>query len=154
MPVTNKHIKYILSYFKKSGEQKTLQHFNLKQDTLRRYLDKGKELGITDIEKSAILRRISEQYTDKELEAISKGGRITPGYSKVPVIDFSGARIKIGVLTDTHYGSMVSNPDWTYQAYEMFKKEKVEFVVHCGDVMEGMSNLCRSFKFIFFFFRN
>lgn len=89
---------------------------------------------------NALLIKISEIYTDKELRAIAEGGRIMPGAAKVPVIDFSGRHIRIGAITDTHIGHQQFSEDRLYQAFDEFKREKVDFITHSGDVTEGMSN--------------
>lgn len=86
-----------------------------------------------------VLKKISEMYTDNELRAIAEGGRIVPGAEKVPVIDFSGNHIRIGVITDTHIGHKQFSEDRLMQAFDEFKKERVDFIVHAGDVTEGMS---------------
>ena len=86
------------------------------------------------------LRRIGEIYTDKELEAIAKGGRIIPGRDKVPIVSFDGEYVKFGVMSDSHYGSIYSDPNYTEMAFEEMDKENCSFIVHPGDVVEGMSN--------------
>jgi len=88
---------------------------------------------------SSILKRIGELYTDKELKAIAEGGRIIPGAEKVPIIDFDGMHIRIGAITDTHIGHQRFSEDRLFQAFEEFKKVKVDFITHSGDVTEGMS---------------
>jgi len=87
-----------------------------------------------------ILKKIKDRYTDQELKAIAEGGRIVPGYGPVPVIDFEGDRIRFGVMSDTHIGSAFFKPEIFESAIKEFKKEKCEFIVHSGDVFEGMSN--------------
>jgi len=86
-----------------------------------------------------VLKRISERYTIGELKAIAEGGRIVPGQERVPIIDFEGERIKFGIISDTHLGSIFATEDWIYQAFEIFQKERCEFICHAGDVVEGMS---------------
>jgi len=93
-----------------------------------------------EVEKNKILQQIDKRYTDKEKTAIAEGGRIVPGYSKVPVIDFDGERIRFGVISDTHFGSVYTNEEHYIQALKEFKKERCEFIIHSGDVTEGMSN--------------
>ena len=92
------------------------------------------------VDRGNLVSQIIKNYSDKELEAIAKGGRIVPGYGKVPIISFEGQRVRIGVITDTHLGSVSMPPERMYQAFEEFRKEKVDFITHSGDVTEGMSN--------------
>jgi len=129
-----------MAYYVLHGKQKTLDTFGIeKEDSLRRYISEAKKRGLPEIDKSKILGQIAEQYTEKELKAIASGGRIVPGVAKVPIISFEGERIRIGAITDTHIGHERFDENRLFQAFEEFKKEKVDFIVHCGDVTEGMS---------------
>jgi len=87
-----------------------------------------------------ILLKIKNSYTKKELEAIANGGRLMPGQTRVPIVDFSGDRIRFGYMTDSHLGSIYAKPEWVEQAIKEFKKEKCEFVCITGDITEGLSN--------------
>jgi predicted phosphodiesterase len=87
-----------------------------------------------------ILLKIQGLYSQQELQAIAKGCKILPSVTKTPIINFNGDHFKFGVLSDTHLGSNYTSPELIYKAFEEFKKEKVDFVVHAGDVCEGMSN--------------
>lgn len=91
-------------------------------------------------DKESVLKKIADQYTPTELSAIANGGRIMPGYTKVPIINFDGTRIRIGVIGDTHIGSQYFKKERLFQAFEEFQKEGVDIVTHVGDVTEGMSN--------------
>jgi len=44
---------------------------------------------------------------------------------------------KIGLIADTHFGSVKQQPTLTNKAYEIFKKEKVIMVLHAGDITDG-----------------
>jgi predicted phosphodiesterase len=138
--ISNDKLKELMAYYVMHGRQKTLDTYGIKDDSLRRYLDEAKLRGLPEMDKSRVLGQIAEQYTDKELQAIAKGGRIVPGIAKVPLISFEGERIRIGGITDTHIGHERFDEGRLFQAFEEFKKEGVEFIVHCGDVTEGMSN--------------
>lgn len=92
------------------------------------------------LKKNKRLLEIANLYSEKELEAIAKGGRIVPGLGKVPIVDFDGTRIRFGLLGDTHFGSIYTDPDMWEKAINEFKKEGCDFVAHTGDLVEGMSN--------------
>lgn len=92
------------------------------------------------VTRNKVLDKIIEIYSESELLAISKGGRIIAGLDKVPIISFEGQHLKIGVITDTHIGHLNFSKERLFQAFEEFKKEKVDFIVHSGDVTEGMSH--------------
>lgn len=122
------------------GKEATLKQYDLSEETFNRYVRWAKEHGISTTDRGKIVSQILQNYTDKELEAIAKGGRIVPGYGKVPIVSFEGQRIRVGAFTDTHLGSVKMPPDRVYQAFEEFRKAKVDFITHSGDVCEGMSN--------------
>ena len=85
-----------------------------------------------------LLEGIGQQFSPKELKAISKGeglGRVTPLKVKA---DFHGEEVRFGYLTDTHMGSIYYHEDFLASAVQKWKEEKVDFVVHGGDVTNGM----------------
>ena len=87
-----------------------------------------------------VLQQIQEQYSEKELQAIARGGRIMLGNDPVPMVSFNGQNFRFGVLGDTHIGSIYTDDNMIKMAFDEFKKEKCELVMHVGDVTEGMSN--------------
>lgn len=133
-------IQEIITYFVKHGEEATCKIFQIKQESLTRYLREAKLRNIEALDINNTLRAIQELYSEAELKAIAKGGRLMPGMIKVPIINFEGKHIKVGHITDTHIGSDYFSEDRLYQAFEEFRKEKVDFITHSGDVSEGMSN--------------
>ncbi len=141
MQIKDKKLKEVLTYLQNHSEQETCDNFGLAHESISRYKREARRRGLTlDLDQSSILKQIVEQYSDSELKAIAKGGRVMAGMDKVPVVGFTGQRIRIGAISDTHIGSIYTKPDFLFQAYEQFEKEGVEFVTHSGDVTEGMSN--------------
>lgn len=138
--ITKETLQKIMAVYISEGKESTLTQFGLSEETLNRYLRKAKTLGLSTIDKGKLISQIIQNYSEKELEAIAKGGRIVPGYSKVPIISFDGIRIRVGAITDTHIGSVDFHEERLYQAFEEFRKAKVDFIAHAGDVLEGMSN--------------
>lgn len=138
--VTTEKLQKIVSVYLSEGKDEVFKQFSLSEETFNRYLREAKSRGISTSDRGKLISQIVQNYSDKELEAIAKGGRIVPGYGKVPIVDFEGERIRVGAMTDTHIGSNKMNPDRIYQAFEEFRKEKVDFITHSGDVTEGMSN--------------
>ena len=53
---------------------------------------------------------------------------------------FYGKVVKFGFISDTHLGSKSQQYQQLLTAYKVFNKEKVAFVVHCGDLSEGNGN--------------
>jgi predicted phosphodiesterase len=140
MPVKKEYVQKIVAVLLSEGKDAVISQFNLNEETFNRYLRKAKEFGINTVDRGKIISQIIQNYSDKELEAIAKGGRIVPGYGKVPIVDFDGERVRVGAFTDTHLGSINMAPERIYQAFDEFKKAKVDFITHSGDVCEGMSN--------------
>ena len=138
--VSEERITEIIKYFASNGRKKTLENFNLKEDTLDRYVRKARIEGTLDLSKNKNLQQILENNTDSELAAIARGGRILPGIEKVPIISFEGEHLRVGAITDTHIGHLKFDENRLFQAYEQFRKEKVDFITHSGDVVEGMSH--------------
>lgn len=133
-------LQKIISVYISEGKDEALKQFTLSDETFNRYLREAKKRGMPTSDKNKMMAQILQNYTEKELEAIAKGGRIVPGYGKVPIVDFDGQRVRVGAMTDTHIGSNKMSPDRIFQAFEEFRKEKVDFITHSGDVTEGMSN--------------
>jgi len=138
--LSDERLLEFLKVYQNNGKEQTIKIMALKEASFRRYLTEAQNRGLVDFEKNAILKKIFDNYTKDELKAISNGGRILPGIEKVPIINFEGQRIRVGAITDTHIGHLKFKADRLYQAFEEFKKEKVDFIVHSGDVTEGMSH--------------
>jgi predicted phosphodiesterase len=138
--IDTERLQKIMVIYVTEGEPAVLKQFNLSKETFNRYIREARNRGISTTDRGKLVSQIIQNYTEKELEAIAKGGRIVPGYAKVPIVSFEGERIRIGAITDTHFGSVDFHEEWLYQAFDTFKKEKIEFIVHAGDVLEGMSN--------------
>ena len=139
--ITDTKLKELIHFDLEHGEQKTLETFNIKSETLNRRRREYKErFGDLNLDKSVTLKKISEQYSDDELKAIAKGGRLIPGQDKIPIVSFTGEKIKFAHFTDTHIGSIYFKPEYLKLAIDECKKEGVEFICHSGDVVDGMSN--------------
>jgi predicted phosphodiesterase len=140
MSVSKEHIQKVISVLLAEGKEAVLKQFNVPEETFKRYLRLARQYGISTVDKGKLISQIIQNYNEAELEAIAKGGRVVPGYAKVPIISFEGERIRIGAITDTHIGSVDFHEERLYQAFDEFHKEKVDFIAHAGDVLEGMSN--------------
>ena len=55
-------------------------------------------------------------------------------------LNFSKNKIVFGLISDLHIGSLFYRPDILRHAAENFKRHNVDFVLNCGDSVEGMSN--------------
>jgi len=79
---------------------------------------------------------LNREQTDMVLRALSR-----KAVSFEPVeIEFSENRVKFGVISDTHIGSRFYRHDVMEHALANFARQDVQFVINCGDTVEGMSN--------------
>lgn len=128
---------------RKYGYDVAAKMHGIKRETARRYCrndTRGKRpaKSVTAIDNSDI-NKIAERYTRAELHAIANGGMTMQTKDKI-LIEPTKSVYRIGVITDTHYGSKYTNPDLTLCAFQEFAKAGVDAIFHCGDVTEGMSN--------------
>lgn len=142
MALTIKRSKEIFDLVQEIGIDAAADKLNLNRRSVVRNVRfyKNHNEVESDFNPSATLKKIQELYTEKELQAIASGGRILPGVEKVPIVNFDGDHIRIGAITDTHIGHQQFSEERLLQAFDEFRKEKVDFVVHVGDVTEGMSH--------------
>jgi len=122
LTVLDEQLQQVLDSYTLKGMDETCSIFNLSSETVNRYLREAKERGINGVSVSKSIREIIANYSEEELSAIAKGGRIVPGYAKVPVVSFEGKRIRIGHITDTHIGSLYFDDSRLHQAFEEFKR--------------------------------
>lgn len=85
-----------------------------------------------------LLSSIKKRYTEKEIDYLLKGEGVHNINLKYPTINLAGKHHKIGVISDGHIGSIYSPRDWHYAAFDKFEEEKVDCILHCGDVVEGV----------------
>jgi len=141
MPMQEKRVREVVGNYVLMGNKKTCDVYDIQPSTLNRYIRYAKnELGLEISEINGYLKEIADNYSDKEIKAIAKGGRFMPGMASVPVVEFDGDKIVIGVMGDTHLGSAYTDTELLFKAFNEFEKENVDMVVHTGDVCEGMSN--------------
>lgn len=86
-----------------------------------------------------LLNQLRDRFSDTELRRMARGAMIEPDHSTISH-DFDGDVVTIGGMTDTHIGSIYTDPDLIYQAFDVFANEDVDFIAHAGDIHEGMSN--------------
>lgn len=90
--------------------------------------------------KEKIVNQLLQKYTLNELTSISKGYSPTINDYKPIKIDYKGNKVKIGIVTDTHMGSRYFFEEWWDSMIDVFLNEKVDFIVHVGDLVEGLSS--------------
>lgn len=144
MAYSDKKLIEICKSYNKYGEIKAAEYYGITIDSLKRRIREAKERNLftdsANSQQSKYLNKILEQYTEAELKIIAEGKNQVLHASKKLNINFEGKRVKIGVMTDTHIGHEKFYSERVYAAFEEFKKEKIDFICHAGDVVEGMSN--------------
>ena len=142
--VTDERLLEITRIYMESGLEKTAQVTGMKVASLERYIREAKQRGIfkdaAGDNKRKYINKILDQYSESELKLLSIGKAQILERSKRMDINFGGKRVKIGAITDTHLGHDKFYEERLYAAFDEFKKEKVDFITHAGDVTEGMSN--------------
>ncbi len=146
MASTHNSDEYCLKIAKlvqEKGLEETSKILKIKQTTIERVIREAKSRGIfqgASNSKSKYINKILETYSEAELRLIADAKTFVLEKSKKLNINFEGKSVKIGVMTDTHIGHQKFFPERVYAAFEEFKKEKIDFWCHVGDVTEGMSN--------------
>ncbi len=56
---------------------------------------------------------------------------------KTFIHSFSGRRVRIGVISDTHKGSLYANQKYEDSLINFFNRNKVDAVYHAGDILDG-----------------
>jgi predicted phosphodiesterase len=144
MSNTDEYCLKISKLVQEVGIEETSKILGIKQESVTRRIREAKAKGIfkdavTDV-KSKYINKILENYSEAELRLISDAKSFVLEKSKKININFEGKSVKIGVITDTHIGHLKFFEERVYAAFEEFKKEKVDFICHAGDVTEGMSH--------------
>lgn len=83
--------------------------------------------------------KLQQRYSREELEMLLKGEGLQDKKLRYPKICLHGRHHKIGVIADGHLGSKYSPVEWHLEAFKEFEKEGCECVLHCGDLVEGLT---------------
>lgn len=113
----------------------------IKKETLRRQIRELRRRNGENEEAfdDNIIRQLKERYSVPELKRLVAGSYVEAETSAA-VHDFEGEEITFGVITDTHLGSKYSDPAHLEEAFEVFDKNGASFILHAGDVFEGLSH--------------
>jgi hypothetical protein len=92
-------------------------------------------------EEALVVSRLSQLGLEKkQIDAVIAAFSKTRPSTEPIELKFSELKIKFGVISDLHIGSSFYRRDVLQHAIEHFKREDVQFVVNCGDTIEGMSD--------------
>jgi len=110
-----------------------------RREYLRRTVDDRPETEDFGNSDTALTRQLLDKFTRQELRAIINGSATRTQHGK-HVHKFKGDQITIGVLSDTHLGSVYTDPNYIQQAFDMFDCADVDMITISGDIFEGLSN--------------
>lgn len=136
---SEERINQIVEYALRKGDEETIELYSLTSESLGRYKRKYKENN-ADFEVTKTLRRLQEVYTENELKAIAKGGRLVPGLERVPIVNFKGDCVTFAFFTDPHIGSVYFCEKYYDAFLKECEKEKIDFGACGGDLSHGMDS--------------
>jgi len=130
--VSKTKVAEIMLFCLANGEKETKEKFGLTDETWNRYKrEYKKQYGAIDD-----ILALKARFSEEELSHIAKGER-PPLHNSVKH-SFEGERLKLGIISDPHFGSIYTDSSLTEQAIEEFHKQKVDMIVSPGDLVEGM----------------
>jgi len=81
---------------------------------------------------------------DKALEVLKEKGYVLwkapasgAGLSKIDMSRFKGRKVRVGIVSDTHLGSVHQQLSHLKALYRYFSRRKVKVVLHAGDLIDG-----------------
>lgn len=124
------------------GYQGAADKLGVTKETIRRRVREWHKIHGTQEENPIginLMKELAKRYSRQELARLAKGNLISPNHDTVQHT-FDGDELTIGVISDTHLGSIYTDPNMLFMAFDEFAKQGVDFITHSGDVFEGMSN--------------
>jgi predicted phosphodiesterase len=122
------------------GVDNTAKKYNLNRETIRRYVRMAKSIETPGEQitpkRESLINKLSH-LSDDELSRMVNGSSKKP-YDK-QIIDFDGETIRFLALGDTHIGSVYFDDEKLIAAFDEAKAQGCEFMLHTGDLLEGMS---------------
>jgi predicted phosphodiesterase len=74
-----------------------------------------------------------------EVERLRQSVLSSPTPHKPQPVSWAASSFKFAFITDTHIGHKLAHHNWWDTACDLIAKEKCDFVLHGGDITEGMS---------------
>lgn len=85
---------------------------------------------VVDLEGTLIDQYQTIAQLERQVETLQQ-------FRRQHVADFYDNIIRFGLVSDTHIGSLYAQQDNLEGAYDVFAKEGIETVYHCGDLLDG-----------------
>lgn len=92
----------------------------------------------TVVEHDPLFEKLKERYSLDELKELAKGEGLSKHRIDYPRINLKGEHHRILVMSDTHIGSVYAPEEWHRSVAEMAREQKVEAILHCGDLVDGL----------------
>jgi predicted phosphodiesterase len=136
----------IASMYQEKGEIETAKHFGITIESLMRYMRifKKKPAQViqtpqaTKQKEDPIWSKLKEKFSEDEIQAL-----LNANTSRKPIdnaaYSFSGKTVRFLSLGDTHIGSKFFDETKLLSAFKEAEKQECQFMLHSGDVTEGMS---------------
>ena len=142
MVASNKRAGEVFKLVEDVGYDEAARQLGLGKETVRRYCRSWKKNSAVEREEpfdDNITRQLKERFTPAELRKILAGSVEQPR-SHTMIHDFAGQEFTFGVLADTHFGSKYTDVNMINEAFETFADNDCDFILHAGDVHEGLSH--------------
>lgn len=93
----------------------------------------------TEVDKDPLLKQLKANLSNDELKAIVAASGSATAKVRHAHVPYETGYTKFLVVSDTHIGHSKFREDWWNHMVERATKEKVQFALHAGDILEGMS---------------
>lgn len=137
----------VASYATIYGDDKAADEYKIKIETVQRYRRQHRKLleeidGVEPVDPKLqrTLDELATKYSKEELQLFLKNAHYKPRKPTVDSIQLPDSTIRFAVISDTHIGSNYFREDWFLQSLPVINKKDINFVLHVGDLVEGMSN--------------
>lgn len=141
--MSDARVKQVADLARKDGIDDAAKQLGITRETVRRMIreHKQRKRGKASDRELATRQQLADAILDKFSSAEMKAilGERKPVKATRPIHNFLGRELKFVAMTDTHLGSIYTNPDFVYEVFECAEKEKADFITHSGDLSEGFS---------------
>jgi len=126
-------------YAAEHDDFQTAQHFELAPDTISRYRRELKRRG-HNFDKLSKAAQIAQTFDNETINTMLQSGRKPPVQDDRVALDFDGEVLRFIACGDTHWGSKYTPEEWWDAVILAALDTEAEFIIHVGDIVEGMSN--------------